>query len=366
MELLDFQDPRIQSAFVGSLAALITVILKEFAIFFWKESRDERKSELAIYRNYADPLLSSAIDLFWRLREALTRPSRGAYLATGGNENLFEKYKFESTLYRLAALIAWIRAFRRELTFLSLGRGDELRFLKEAITKFETALADGAHVESERIRRLSEVWQIELPTDSNELSKLAVDVEQTLKRLTPPSDKDQDLLVDSEEAVQKMVCKEVSALMQAASQGEPLGDELIKETLDQAVPSLSMREAWIYRDFQSGIGDLMITEIQGASRRFDVLGFKEFEALLRSGDEESERWINRISRVFDGVDVSKPDEFDARVGMLEETLFACMDLVTALVAIDDRRTTSAHETIKSIRGLRADQSWRKTTRVETT
>ena len=115
----------------------------------------------------------------------------------------------------------------------------------------------------------------------------------------------------------------------------------------------------MYRDFQSGIGDMMICEISGANRRFDVVGFKGFERLLNSDEAETKRWIHRLVRVFDGLDTSGADKFDARVVMLEHTLLATIDVLIALTEIDKGRTAFAEETLREAKRIKVDRSWRK-------
>ena len=115
----------------------------------------------------------------------------------------------------------------------------------------------------------------------------------------------------------------------------------------------------MYRDFQSGIGDMMICSVSGGSRRFDVLGFKSFEQLLNSDDDETKRWVHRLVRVFDGLDISGADKFDARVVMLEHTFLATIDVLIALTEIDKSRTAFAGETLREAKRVRRDPSWRK-------
>ena len=49
----------------------------------------------------------------------------------------------------------------------------------------------------------------------------------------------------------------------------------------EALRCISVKQAWIYRDWQQAIGNLMIREIEGAVRRFDIIGYGDFEALVR-------------------------------------------------------------------------------------
>lgn len=352
-------DVRLEVALIGVGSALLTILLKDVVVHFWKEARASQKSATEVYRNYADPLLSASESFFWRLRETLTDTGRGAYLKSSGNESYFDRYKFESTLFRLAVLIGWVRAYRRELTFLSLSGGQKLEPLNDAICKFEAALADGAHVEVQRIKSLSELWSIPLPNEQKEVSKIGVLVEQQIKLAGPTEDGDQDLLINLGEAEQLSLCQSIADYMCGEARINAISSETVHKTRERAVRSLSIREAWLYRDFQSGIGDFMIKEVAGAKRRFDVVGFREFEALLYSDDSEIKRWVSRLNRVFNKLDISGADRFDARVQMLEGTFLATIDLILALTEIDKGRTRFAENTVSEAKRLKVDTSWRK-------
>jgi len=351
-------DVKLQVALIGVASALMTIIAKDIGVNFWKETRANRKTAREIYRNYSDPLLSASVSLFWRLRETLIDSGRGAYLKTSGTASDFDKYKFESTLYRLAALIGWVRAYRRELTFLSLAGDQYLKPLTDSLSRFEAALADGAHVETQRLKSVSALWNIPIPDDRKKFSIVAVKVEQILKSARSSKNSVQTLLIDMDAEHQFEICQNIANCICDELNVNRLPREIIDETKARAARSLSIREAWLYRDFQSGIGDIMICEIEGANRRFDVLGFKDFEQLLYCEQPETKRWINRLVRVFDGIDISGADKFDARVQMLEHTFIATADLVFALADIDKDRAAFAADTLREAKRVKSDMSWR--------
>ena len=175
-------NPNILSALIAALAAILGVILKDLVVGLWKEQRRERKNTLDIYRSYADPLASAASALFWRLRETLIEEGRGAFLKTSGKSTQFDQYKYESTLYRLAVLIGWLRAYRRELTIFSLNNPAKPNSLASSIQKFEEALSEGFHVEMQRVRSLADLWRLPLPDDERKVTALGVALEQILKQ----------------------------------------------------------------------------------------------------------------------------------------------------------------------------------------
>jgi len=71
-----------------------------------------------VVRLYADPLLRSAKSLNYRLQEVLEQKGRATFLLPHTPQSEFGVYKRISTLYRLAALLAWICAYRKERSYL--------------------------------------------------------------------------------------------------------------------------------------------------------------------------------------------------------------------------------------------------------
>lgn len=357
--LISNLDVKMQVALIGVGSALLTIIVKDVGLHFWKEARADKKTAFEVYRNYSDPLLSASVSLFWRLRETLIESGRGDYLRESGGKDDFDRYKFESTLFRLAVLIGWIRAYRRELAFFSLSRTRKLKPLEDALSHLESALADGTHVEIQRVKSVSELWGIPLPSDDKELSRISVCVEIVIRSLSQSRDEERRLPITLDEATKASLCRSVATCLCSEEKVDMISPEILAETQAKAARSLSIREAWLYRDYQSGIGDLMTREAVGASRRFGVLGFKEFEALLHSEDPETKRWISRLKMVFDSLDISGADRFDARVQMLERTFLATIDLIIALTEIDKGRTQFAEKTLSEAKKLKSETNWRK-------
>ena len=156
-------DARLQTGIIAAAVTLIGILLKDLAINTLQERRRTRQSVLSVYRSYADPLTSAATHLLWRLNEIFYKESY--YLKPEGEPTEFERYKQISTLYRLASLLGWIQAYRRELAFLPEAAPGKLRPLRDAITEFQMALADGSHVELQRLESLSALWELTLPPD---------------------------------------------------------------------------------------------------------------------------------------------------------------------------------------------------------
>src|SRR5690606_149979 len=96
-----------------------------------EKQRLERKSDGDIFRLYADPLAEATRALFYRLKEIVEVNGRAIYLSPEAPQTEYNKYKFTSTLYRLAAVLGWIRAFRRDRSYLDPGVSANQRKLEE-------------------------------------------------------------------------------------------------------------------------------------------------------------------------------------------------------------------------------------------
>lgn len=124
-----------------------------------------------------------------------------------------------------------------------------------------------------------------------------------------------------------------------------------------------MREAWIFRDQQAAIGDLMLQELHGATgpavsgaRRFEVMGYGTFDAMLREPDEGApeQRWIELLQRVLTGLNVREDDGSDARVYQLRTTLLATAKILVAVAGVEERPGSVDGETARRAREIIAD------------
>ena len=160
--------------------------------------------------------------------------------------------------------------------------------VEDAITKFESALADGHHVEMQRLDGLLSIWGLPPIDDISLQRRTAVDVENCAKRsiqrnrVTSAS----NLNV----AHQRELCKDISELICSSTGHVPIDIVRLDETRDLAIRQIAIREAWLYRDWQSAIGDLMLREAAVGNRRFEVLGFGDFETMLLQPTESQFRW----------------------------------------------------------------------------
>lgn len=336
---------QVQAAVIAAAVTLVGILARDVVFRFLQESRETRKSELEIFRRYADPLASAASSVLWRLNEIFSQRGRGDYLTSPVTE--FEQYKRISTSYRLAALLGWIRAFRRELSFLEVRSRRQLAALKAAIRSLESALADGPHIELRRLEDLAELWDFSLPDNREERVALAI----ALNNIIKPKLHSQNVHVAGllPEKDKKQLCLDVAELLGKELGIASLTPEFIGETTARAIQRMTINEAWIYRDWQAAIGDLMIKKVDYGGRAFEAVGFGDFERMWHRGGEEEMVWIDRLNKTFDCVDVSAEERLDARIQQLRRTMRSTAQLVIALAEIQPRRDVLLENTLKLAR-----------------
>ena len=338
---------QVQAALIGVVSALAVVLLRDVAVRYLfdrrKERAEKRKAALTVYSTYADPLASAATNLFWRLREVFYEPERAAFLSLPEPITEYQIYKRNSTTYRLAALLGWIRALRRELSFFTIDDRTRLQSVERAMYKLESALADGAHVEVQRVEGLANLWGLKLPEDAKKKSAISVEIERAVKTQHNLAELTQVRKLHNDKQTEACVTA-ASILYRCLDQESPIGRAILQETLPQAVETLSVREAWLYRDRQAAIGDLMLNETASDRRRFEVKGYADFIHMM--DNKKSERqWLNLLNKMFQELDVFGSDDSDARVLQLKRTLIATAMLLSALARVKQRVGSVSKDTV---------------------
>ena len=318
----------VQAALVGALPATLVGFLRDLLWKWWVDRKVTKRSAENVYRRYAEPLASAATSLFWRLKETFGGDGRASYLAAREPKTIFENYKLRSTYYRLAALLGWIRALRRELSFFRLQGEDRLNIVENAIANLEASLADGHHVELQRLDGLLEIWGLTQVADSQLRLRLAVEVENCAKRYLQRVSV--TAATDLPMAQQNELCHEIAQLVCARANLASVSAEVLKETQSRATRQIANKQAWLYRDWQAAIGDLMIREATAGNRRFEVLGFGEFESMVLGPSQDQFRSLWRIAMLFDELDLERDNPFDARPVALRKLYQATAQMVKVI------------------------------------
>jgi hypothetical protein len=132
----------IEPALLTGLITIALFLAKDIVLARMSSKREDKKKEIERLRLYIEPLVVSAKKLFWRLDEVFSSEGSGAYLRSDVPNSEYNQYKKASTLYRLASVLGWKRAFRRELMLVNLDLIAEFTNVEKALVDLEKAMAD--------------------------------------------------------------------------------------------------------------------------------------------------------------------------------------------------------------------------------
>lgn len=320
------------AAMIGAGSALLVSFLKDFLFERLKERRTRQQSEAHVYRQYLAPLCETCEKIIWRSKEIFI-DKRHAFLKTSTLPLDFNAYKRISTIYRIATLIGWIRGMNLELRALPRGKSNLATPISEHIAAFQKALADGPHVELHRLKRLSALWSIDLSRlEQAQQVALAMRFEveahaATGGKLKPNPNHLRSLPVDEK----LEICRRLVAYLAKETGSKAPDEDVIKETVERAVAGLSYREALLYRDWQDALGDAMIERDPDSARRFRIIGYEKFTALL----ETEAPWFKVLAKSIDDIDFDEIDPSDFRSQQLRDLSAAVAAIVIGIAQTKD-------------------------------
>lgn len=326
------------AALIGALAALITPLIKDLFVQHLNEKRTRSQSQREIFRNYAAPLISSSEKLVWRFSEIFL-DSRHQFLKVTTLPLVYNEYKRKSTLYRIASILGWIRAVNLELSALPRGASGFLTPISDAIGKLQSALADGPHVEVHRLKQICAVWHLDVGSLSDDEKKsLATRLEVKLYELAGDQLKeDSDHLKNLDDPGKRDICEELAKFLCDKLHRTNIDSRIVDETINRAIAALSYREALIYRDWQDAIGDAMLELDPDSVRRFKIVGYERFEAILK----EQSLWIEVFRHSIDDIDFESVDPNDFRAKQLRDLAVAVSQVLICFSQTDQRDLVGA-------------------------
>lgn len=320
----------IVSALVGAGTALITLAFKDY-VFVRVLRRDQKvTSEQEVLRLYVAPLITACEKLVWRFSEIFLA-SRHQFLKSATLPLTYNEYKRGSTLFRIAVLLGWMRAIQLELNALPRGGLGFHTALGDGLEAVRVALADGPAVEVRRLHHLGSLWKLPTPPGEAE-QKLAFQLEVALYKEAG------DQLRDDEEYLRTLprdhklrIVRAVADMLCQAVGRSRLSDDVLNETVEQAIHGMGYRQALIYRDWQDAIGDSMLHLDEQSDRRFATIGFVQFSEKL-AGDS---LWMSVFRNLIVDIDFDEVDSSDFRADQLRALCVAVSRILTVLSATRD-------------------------------
>ena len=305
--------------FIGAFIALFTIWIHRF----WQK-KDKRSEEYDAFKFYSKPLIKSCQSLAYRLKEILQY--NGNYLLPNAPESGFFKYKFDSTVYRLCAVIGWIRALEIEHSYIESFEDEKTAAIQHSINKFKTALADGGHIEVSIIEDLSLLFDLGINlTSISQQEKAILGARIEVVMFSHVENRVPQVIKNLSEVNRMQILKEVLNEICDSSNQARVPESKMKSKLDDAISLLTREYCWIYRDWQNAIGDQMIFREKFGNREYSILGFADFDKISKEN-----KWIEKTRNLFSNLDVRVETKFDDRVRQLKAIYLANFEIIEAL------------------------------------
>lgn len=332
---MDSIQATIFSSILSAIIALTVVFLNK--VF---ENKKSKKEKYDTVKKYANPIIFASEQLAWRLKEILE--FNGAYLLPNAPMNGFFKYKYDSTVYRLNAVLGWIQAAKKEQSYIEGTKIKHHEKIQHSINKFQRRLADGSHVEVSILGDLGKLFNLNIDElDDNKKAIIGVELEKLIFNYIPDNVKKNVGNLSHEKQIE-MLQKIMDFICKKTNQSK-IRQEIIKKKRATAINEISREFCWIYRDWQSAIGDVMIKEIKDANRRFDVLGFPEFQLIHNDNN-----WLKKTDDLFSNLDVSVDDRFDSRVQQLKQVFDSTIELIATFKEIVKKQESISESSFNAL------------------
>lgn len=337
MEIIPNLIERIPEWLANGVITLIAALLALFGKEWVDNRRAASQREQAVMdaaKVYADPLLLSLTALVYRLHNIFQGNDR--FLTQQSRQNEYHEYLFRSTLYRLCAVLGWLRAVNRELAGIEISNQKAHNRVSQAIREFEEALVKNPLLAQSRLRFLLRLWKIDdVALVGAEFSELAADIDQVVWNALHEQNVSFAHELDDEQ--QKHLLQQIAGRIAALAHSETFDPDIVIRKQQSSIQALTRVESWLYRDWQAAVGDMMLVPARYNERRFEVIGYSRFEDMYlehMAEDKPKNRWLMRVERLFGNLDLNRSEVFDARGRQLRHICSAAVCLVDRLAAVN--------------------------------
>jgi hypothetical protein len=326
----------ILSSILSTATTLIVVLINNYI-----KRKKSSKRKYNVFKNYANPIVLSSELLVWRLIEILE--CRAFFLNHRAKEsNQYYKYKFESTVYRLNSLLGWIQAAQKEQFYFQGIRKKYNSKLQDSISKFKSVLADGAFVEESILKDLSKLFDLKLSNiTENKKSDLALKIEKIIFSYLPDNLKTGVLELPAQDKIELL--KDILIAISTETRDVVPSDEVIFQNLGTSINEIARRYFWIYRDWQSTIGEEMMVEAKSSHRQYRILSYSEYLE-----KKENNNWLSISDKLFLDLDPSKCDKYDVRVNQLFELVGSLNDILNIFKKLVKKDETISEKSLYRI------------------
>jgi len=239
-------------------------------------------------------------------------------------------------------------ALQKELTLCNAQPDKSVAAMRGALTDLEYAMAEGGHIERYKAAKLAELWGLEL-TNVDAAGRA---IDPIIDRCRHENGAASVASLDRDQQM-RLLGDVASALSRHCARATSVAADLIDRTRDEAVAALTTREAWIYRDWQSAIGDWMLMESSDGARRFDVRSYRSFFGAEMHPKDDDQEWLARLREVTDDLDVQSDPLHDARIEQLRQVYTAVATLILRFHEAEPELSAVGEATLKRAFGMTA-------------
>jgi hypothetical protein len=250
-------------------------------------------------------------------------------------------------MYRLAALLCWMTALRRELSLSNAQHDRSIGPMRDALYIVESALAEGGHIERDRAARLGELWGVA----GVSMEEAGQDIDRVVDRYR--HDCRVASVADLDERDRSRLVVKVADELQKRSDDKSVGLEVVAATTDEAIAILSTREAWIYRDLQDAIGDWMLRQSGTGVRRFEVMSYREFAETEREPTDRDSVWLTVLTSVIEDLELASDPRHDARIAQLRQVFEALANLIAQFHEAEPKLSSVSETTLSAVQATLA-------------
>lgn len=319
-------DDRLLAAVIAAASALFVLFVRDVFGPLFAYVSGKREAKRQIIELYALPLATATTSLFFRLNEILIK-KRAHFLSSDVPDTQYSRYKFISSLYRIAALFGWIQALKKERSLFLTRETEAEHSLFEAVVQIEGAFADGPHVEQEIVTRLCRLLGLQSATGA-ELEAIGFDFDIFTDRQFAKytSRMDSIRVPDMPTEERHLAARNLVEFLAERTKSRVPSSQIIESRASEILEIALPKQSWVFRDWQSAIGEEMLVRAEGRDRMYDVIGFSAFEKRFNDGDP----WIAKIHHLLFDLHPELHDESEYRVGQLIQVYNACAEILIRL------------------------------------
>ncbi len=333
-------------AAVSLLVYLLTFAIKDYLIPILFERRKIKREAKDAFKKYKNPLIIASEALAYRLKEIFE--NRSYYLIADAPKTEFYSYKYINTLYRLASLLGYVRGLKIELLHLQASNEKQFSKIEKSIKVFEKSLADGQDVELRMVKSFCSTWNVNTNEIDEEKMKSAG---FEINNLTDEANY-RNKTICAKDLCEPEQMQLVQALKRALETSAGIVIEVNDLKVTDIINEVSIKEAYLYRDWQQSIGDLMLKPGLLVDTKFSVLGYKEFEEFYFGLETIEKKWVSRIENLFANVDIKTTEEkLDARIVQLKRIYQSVVEIIVAFKCIKTGVEPISKESLENLQSF---------------